>query len=74
MKSKVQILRDDGGTQRLVREVNLTAIEEGRSEDIALREGDLVMVESEGVKLVGWGVYRFFSEVMRVGVSVASPF
>jgi hypothetical protein len=32
------------------------------------------MVESEGVKLVGWGVYRFFSEVMRVGVSVASPF
>ena len=32
-KSKVQILRDDGGTQRLVREVNLTAIEEGRSED-----------------------------------------
>ena len=73
-KSKVQILRDDGGTQRLVREVDLTAIEEGRSEDIALREGDLVMVESEGVKLVGWGVYRFFSEVMRVGVSVASPF
>jgi polysaccharide export outer membrane protein len=73
-KSKVQILRDDGGTQRLVREVNLTAIEEGRSEDIALREGDLVMVESEGVKLVGWGVYRFFSEVMRVGVSVARPF
>jgi polysaccharide export outer membrane protein len=73
-KSKVEILRDDGGTQRMVRVVDLTAIEEGKAEDIALREGDLVMVESEAVRLVGYGVYRFFSEVMRVGVSVASPF
>lgn len=73
-KSKVQILRDDGGKQRLLRVVDLNAIEEGEAEDIALREGDLVMLESEAVRLVGYGVYRFFSEVMRVGVSVASPF
>lgn len=73
-KSTVQILRDNGGKERLLREVNLNSIEDGAGEDIALREGDLVIVEAEGVRLVGYGVYRFFSEVMRVGVSVASPF
>ncbi|MEO2167695.1 MAG: polysaccharide biosynthesis/export family protein [bacterium] len=73
-KSHVQILRDGGGKERIVRTFDIGEIEEGKAEDIALHEGDLVLVEAEGVKLVGYGVYRFFSEVMRVGVSVASPF
>ena len=68
------MLRDGGGKERLIKTVNIHDIEEGTSEDLALREGDLVIVEAEGVRLVGYGVYRFFSEVMRVGVSVASPF
>jgi polysaccharide export outer membrane protein len=73
-KSKVQILRDGGGKERRVKTVDINDIEDGTAEDIALHEGDLVLVEAEGMKLVGYGVYRFFSEVMRVGVSVASPF
>ncbi|MFP6663193.1 MAG: polysaccharide biosynthesis/export family protein [Deltaproteobacteria bacterium] len=73
-KSQVQILRDGGGTDRIVRTVDISDIEDGKAEDIALREGDIILVEAQGGKLVAYGVYRFFSEVMRVGVSVASPF
>ena len=73
-KSRVQILRDNGGRQRVVQVFDLSAIEEGKSEDIALREGDLIMVDAEGFRLVGWGVFKFFSDVMRVGINVASPF
>ncbi len=73
-KSTVQVLREQNGSDRLVKTVNLEDIEEGRAEDIRLREGDLVVVEAQGAKLVGYGVYQFFSNVMRVGVSLASPF
>lgn len=73
-KSTVQVLREQGGSERVVKLVDLEDVEEGRAEDIRLREGDLVVVEAEGVKLVGYGVYQFFSNVMRVGVSLASPF
>ena len=77
-KSTVQVLRDSSsngaGKARIARTVNLNDIEEGRAEDIPLREGDLVIVEAEGVRLVGYGVYQFFTNVMRVGVSLASPF
>lgn len=73
-KSTVQILREQQGADRLVRVVDLEDVEEGRAEDIRLREGDLVVVEAEGTKLVSYGVYQFFSNVMRVGVSLASPF
>ena len=73
-KSTVQVLRDGGGKERLLKTVNIHDIEDGTSEDLALREGDLVIVEAEGVRLVSYGVYKFFSEVMRVGVNMASPF
>lgn len=73
-KSTVQVLREQSGSDRLVKTVNLEDIEEGRAEDIRLREGDLVVVEAQGAKLVGYGVYQFFSNVMRVGVSLANPF
>lgn len=73
-KSTVQVLREQNGSDRLVKTVNLEDIEEGRAEDIRLREGDLVVVEAQGAKLVGYGVYQFFSNVMRVGVSLANPF
>ncbi|MDG2308732.1 MAG: polysaccharide export protein [Candidatus Binatia bacterium] len=73
-KSTVQVLREQSGSDRVVKIVDLEDIEQGRAEDIRLREGDLVIVEAEGAKLVGYGVYQFFSNVMRVGVSLASPF
>lgn len=73
-KSTVQILREQTGADRVVKIVDLEDIEQGRDEDIRLREGDLVVVEAQGAKLVGYGVYQFFSNVMRVGVSLASPF
>ena len=73
-KSTVQVLREQTGSDRVVKIVDLDDIEKGRAEDIRLREGDLVIVEAQGAKLVGYGVYQFFSNVMRVGVSMASPF
>ncbi len=73
-KSTVQILREQTGSDRVIKLADLEDIEAGRDEDIRLREGDLVIVEAQGAKLVGYGVYQFFSNVMRVGVSLASPF
>lgn len=73
-KSTVQILREQEGADRLVKVVDLEDVEAGRAEDVRLREGDLVVVDAHGAKLVGYGVYQFFSNVMRVGVSLASPF
>ena len=75
-KSTVQILREGegAGAGRVAKVVDLEEIEEGKQEDVPLREGDLIVVEAQSAKLVGYGFYQFFSTVMRVGVSVASPF
>lgn len=72
-KTSVKLLRDTPNSGREVVIANVEDIEQGRSDDILLREGDIVEVESTGGKLAAYGVYHFFTNVMRMGFAL-SPF
>lgn len=72
-KSTVRVLREKEGNERAVLAVDLEEVENGRAEDIALREGDLIEVEAEGAKLAAYGVYHFLTNVMQMGFAL-SPF
>lgn len=72
-RSTVRVLREQASPERAVLSIDLEAVEQGRAEDIALREGDLVEVEADGMKLAAYGVYHFFTNVMRMGFAL-SPF
>jgi polysaccharide export outer membrane protein len=73
-RNTVRILRDDGGKERTLIVANLDEIERGHAIDPPLREGDLVQVDATGTKLAAYGVYSFFTNVIRVGLSMATPF
>ena len=36
--------------------------------DIGLQGGDIVQVSSSTAKLVPWGIYEFFKDIVRVGI------
>jgi polysaccharide biosynthesis/export protein len=72
-KSSVKLLRDGAAGGREVMVANLEDVEQGKTSDVTLREGDIVEVESSGGKLAAYGVYYFFANVMRMGFAL-SPF
>lgn len=72
-KNTVQILRESGGSEREVLVVDLNQIEDGLAHDVPLREGDIIEVDSTGAKLAAYGVYHFFTNVMRMGLAL-TPF
>ncbi len=72
-KTSVRLLRDTPGGERELLVANVEDIEQGRAEDVVLREGDIVEVEATGGKLAAYGVYHFFTNVMRMGFAL-SPF
>jgi polysaccharide export outer membrane protein len=73
-KNSVKLLRAGATGGREVVLANLEDVENGKTADVTLREGDIVNVESAGGKLAAYGVYQFFTNVMRMGFALSSPF
>lgn len=72
-KTSVRVLRDAPTGEREVIHANVEDVEAGRADDVLMREGDIIEVESTGGKLAAYGVYHFFTNVMRMGFAL-SPF
>ena len=69
----VKLFRTGAQGKKTVVVSDLDAIAEGRAPDPALLEGDVIDIASSGPKAVAYGVYRFFTTIMRVGASVPIP-
>ncbi len=69
----VKVIRTDrgGGKKSLV--VDLEKIKSGKEQDIVLQGGDIVDVSSTPGKLTLYGLYRFFTTVVSIGVGGNIP-
>ncbi len=69
----VKVLRADKGGSKSIMVADLGKIKRGESSDIALQSGDIVEVSSQTSKLIPYGLYRFFTAIVSVGVSGSLP-
>ncbi|MGH7824908.1 MAG: polysaccharide biosynthesis/export family protein [Candidatus Binatia bacterium] len=71
----VELIRTNKDGQRISVVVDLNAIRRGEEPDIRVREGDVIDMTASGPKVVAYGLYRFFTSIMDVGVgaNVAVP-
>jgi protein involved in polysaccharide export with SLBB domain len=69
----VKVLRADKLGAKSILVADLEKIKLGESSDIALQSGDIVEVPSKTSKLIPWGLYRFFTAIVSVGVSGSLP-
>lgn len=70
----VKVMRNERGGKRNIVLADLGKIKSGESPDIALQGGDIVEVGATTSKLVPYGLYRFFSTVVNIGVGGNIPF
>jgi polysaccharide export outer membrane protein len=69
----VKVIRaDKQGTKTFI-VADLDKIKRGASPDVALQGGDIVEVSAETSKLIPYGLYRFFSTIVNVGVGGSIP-
>jgi polysaccharide export outer membrane protein len=66
----IQIIRTNKQGQKTTITADLEAIKRGEQPDVAVMESDVIDIGSSGPKMVAYGIYRFFTTVMRVGASV----
>jgi polysaccharide export outer membrane protein len=66
----VQLLRTDRHGRKISLVADLDAIKRGEKADVALQEGDVVNVSGAGPRLAAYGIYRFFTTIIRVGASI----
>ena len=71
--SSIRLIRTNKQGQKIIFKADLDAITNGWEPDLVLREGDVIDVASSGPRAVAYGVYRFFTTIMRVGASVPIP-
>jgi hypothetical protein len=71
--SSIRLIRTNKQGQKIIFKADLDAITNGWEPDLVLREGDVIDVGSSGPRAVAYGVYRFFTTIMRVGASVPIP-
>ena len=69
----VKVIRTDRGGSKTFIVADLEKIKRGESKDITLQGGDIVEVSSETSKLIPYGLYRFFSTIVSVGVGGTVP-
>ena len=69
----IRLLRADKVGNKNILVADLEKIKLGESTDIALQSGDIVEVPSKTSKLVPWGLYKFFTAIVSVGVSGSLP-
>jgi hypothetical protein len=63
------VIRPDRDQNKISLLADLEKIKDGEMPDIRLQGGDIVQVSSSTAKLVPYGMYQFFKEIVRVGVS-----
>ena len=66
----VALLRTTKNGEKLLFSADLNKIRQGEEPDIPVQEGDVVEVPSSGLRLIAYGLYRFFSTAMHVGATV----
>ncbi len=71
--SAVKVIRTERGGRKTSLVVDLEKIKRGDEPDIALQGGDIIEVSPTGAKLLAYGLYRFFSTVVSIGVSGNVP-
>lgn len=70
----VKVIRSEKGGKRSFHTVDLEKIKRGEAPDVALKGGDIVEVAASSSKLIPYGLYRFFSTVVNVGIGGTIPF
>ena len=70
----VKVIRADRGGDKKTIIIDLEKIKSGKEQDIALQGGDIVEVASSPGKLTLYGLYRFFTTVVNIGVGGTVPF
>ena len=66
--STVTVIRPNRDGKKISVAADLDKIKSGEMSDIGLQGGDIVEVSSSSAKLVPYGVYYFFKEIVRFGV------
>ena len=66
--STVRVIRSARDGKKISLTADLDKIKNGEMSDISLQGGDIVQVSSSTVKLVPWGIYGLFKDIIRVGV------
>jgi len=67
--STVQVIRTGKEGEKVLLAADLEKIKGGENPDIPVQAGDVIEVSSSSVKLVPYGVYSFFSNIIRIGAS-----
>ena len=69
----VKVIRaEKGGTKSFIA-ADLEKIKRGESLDVPLQNGDIVEVSAQTAKLIPYGLYRFFTAIVSVGVGASVP-
>jgi polysaccharide biosynthesis/export protein len=68
--STVAVIRPNRDGKTVSLPADLDKIKKGEMSDIRLQGGDIVQVSSSSVKLVPYGIYELFKNVIRVGAGV----
>jgi polysaccharide export outer membrane protein len=66
-----QIVRPRRDGTKEVLEVDLKEVGRGETQDIALREGDVIRFNASPVKMVPYSVYWMFTNLFRVGAGIS---
>ena len=69
----VKVIRPDRGGTKTVLLVDLEKIKQGHAPDVSLQSGDIIDVAAQTSKLIPYGLYRFFSTIISVGVGASIP-
>ncbi len=71
--SAVKVIRPDRGGSKTIVSVDLQKIKHGDAPDVALQSGDIIDVSGQTSKLIPYGLYRFFSQMVNIGVGGTVP-
>jgi polysaccharide export outer membrane protein len=71
--TSVKIIRSEKGGKKSFLTADLDKIKKGESADITLKGGDIVEVSATNSRLIPYGLYRFFSSVVNIGIGGTIP-
>ena len=66
----VKLMRAGKGGEKVFLTVDVAKIKIGEAADIAVQEGDVIEIPSSTPRMFAYGIYNFFSTMVRVGASV----
>ena len=69
----VKVIRPDKGGSKSFIVADLRKIKHGEASDITLQSGDIVEVSAQTSKLIPYGLYGFFSTLIKIGIGANIP-